>query len=189
MKKEVASALFVLTGFNVSHMEQLVNGYWGTTTEDFAKLSAENPWWLMFTEYGPIRIGPRKRVISIEWEQTKLRQRVSTDDSVTSDLTVIHAWTLAKCVEYLTDLRYNLKSLQEVAASSPNVIPVNVFSRILLQIDSPYHKESGHARYAYKLDGKMYVTNQHVNLAEVVIAGSNTHVVWFPRVADKAVSA
>ena len=61
-----------------------------------------HPWWLLKTEYGFIKIGWRKRVIHIEWTDTKIRAIV-TKDELTKDECYVHAYTVAKAVEYLTE--------------------------------------------------------------------------------------
>lgn len=101
MDKEHMLALFVLAGIAVKHAEELPNNYWPKVPE-YQKLRDESPWWLAMTEFGPIKIGWRKRVISIEWPSTEVRAFVTEDDTTKSE-DYVHAWTYAKAVEYLTN--------------------------------------------------------------------------------------
>jgi hypothetical protein len=101
MNEAEMRALFVLAGIAVENHWQLANGYW---PEAYADLRAQSPWWLVQTRFGNIRLGWRKRVISIEWDATKIRGVVTKDD-VTKDETMVHAWSYHKAVEYLGNFR------------------------------------------------------------------------------------
>ena len=94
-------ALFITVGFEVMKIWKLQNKYWGDSHLD---VSFANPWWLVKTDFGLIEIGPRKRVISIDWSDTTCRD-IITEDEVTKDETMVHAWTEAKMIEYLLALR------------------------------------------------------------------------------------
>jgi hypothetical protein len=103
MKEDYAKALFLLAGIDVLAMYRLENEYWPDTPA-YAKERRENPWWLVKTSFGLIKIGWRKRVISIDWSDTALRLNLTQDD-VTKSETYVHAWTYVKALEYLTSLR------------------------------------------------------------------------------------
>ena len=60
-------------------------------------------WFLVTTKIGVIKIGWRKRVIEIDWSETDIR-RIISDDDVTKDQTMIHAWGYEKAAEYLEAL-------------------------------------------------------------------------------------
>ena len=62
-----------------------------------------DPWWLVRTSRGLIKIGWRKRVINIDWSDTNLRVIVTPDD-VTKSVVMVHAWSEEKAVEYLKAL-------------------------------------------------------------------------------------
>lgn len=100
MDKEHMLALFVLAGINVLAFDELPNAYWPRVPE-YQKLRDESPWWLVETEFGTVKIGWRKRVISFDWERTPIRA-VITEDEVTKGDDHVHAWSYAKAVEYLT---------------------------------------------------------------------------------------
>jgi len=100
MNEEQVKALFLLAGFNVTRLHRLENKYW---PDAYVELRQKSPWWLAITEFGPIQIGWRKRVISINWEDTPARLEV-TEDEVTKDKTGVHAWSYSKALEYLTTL-------------------------------------------------------------------------------------
>lgn len=100
MTKEQMQALFLLAGINVLTYWELPNNYW---PDSYVELRKNSPWWLVKTAKGMVRIGWRKRVISIHWEDTTIRQ-VITEDEVTKDETMVHAWSYLKALEYLTKL-------------------------------------------------------------------------------------
>jgi hypothetical protein len=101
MTEEQARAIFLLAGVPAGKLHRLENGYW---PEAYVERRRDSPWWLATTEYGPVVIGWRKRVISIDWSDTKVRAIV-TDHDVTKDETGVHAWGYASAVEYLTEWR------------------------------------------------------------------------------------
>lgn len=109
MKKEEVAGLFVLAGINVKKMWEIRNKYW-PNHPDYAKIITENPWWLVQTDAGMIEIGWRKRVISINWEDTAIRKEITKDD-VTKELDMVHAWNNEKALEYLTALGKEIKNL------------------------------------------------------------------------------
>lgn len=100
MNEEQAKALFLLAGFNVTRLHRLENKYW---PDAYVEQRQKSPWWLAITEFGPIEIGWRKRVISISWEDTPARVEVTQDDVTKTD-TLVHAWSYVKALEYLTTL-------------------------------------------------------------------------------------
>jgi len=113
---EVRSA-FTLAGIEVLNLWQLQNGYGGElrtmdasgnpTTEEamnFVRYNHFNPWWLVKTKLGLIRLGWRKRVIHLDWEDTGFKANV-TDEAVTKSDSMVHAWSLVDLVRYLTRLR------------------------------------------------------------------------------------
>lgn len=100
MNEEQAKALFLLAGFKVTRCHRLQNKYW---PESYVEERRNSPWWLVITEFGPIEIGWRKRVISIDWQDTAARIEVTNDD-VTKDKTMVHACSYVKALQYLTTL-------------------------------------------------------------------------------------
>lgn len=126
MKHEKVLALFLLAGFDVKGTYEIANGYW---PEAYTELRRENPWWLIKTKHGLIKIGWRKRVISIDWSDTHYRAELTgegvwpdtiTSDEVTRSETIVHAWSYYKALEYLTilDVRLNEKPLREAQVES-----------------------------------------------------------------------
>lgn len=101
MTEDQAKALFLLAGFNATRFHRLENKYW---PDAYVELRRNSPWWLVITEFGPIEIGWRKRVISINWEDTKARVLLTDDPNITKDETLVHAWSYVKALEYLTTL-------------------------------------------------------------------------------------
>lgn len=111
MKEEQVHAIFLLAGFPVTKTYKIENGYW-PDVPDYAGLRRESPWWLVGTGAGLILIGWRKKVISIDWSDTAIRETITTDE-VTKDLHMVHAWSFAKAVEYLNALRRLIPKPQE----------------------------------------------------------------------------
>jgi hypothetical protein len=99
--REEVTSILTLAGLKPERMWELANGYWPLAP---AYDDVRSPWWLAQTSIGLIRIGSRKRVISIEWDACKVRGIVTTDD-VTKGETMVHAWSASKAIEYLQRLR------------------------------------------------------------------------------------
>lgn len=106
MTHNEALSLFTLAGFKVEGNYELMNEYWPRVPAYF-NLIVSNPWWLVKTEYGMIKIGCRKKVISIDWNDTK-HHVIVTEDDVTKDGYYVHAWSMSKALEYLTALKKSL---------------------------------------------------------------------------------
>lgn len=105
MKREHAIALFEMAGMEVKSVHELPNNYW---PEAYVELRRDNPWWLFDTQIGLVKIGWRKRVIQITWTDTTYRGRVTADETTIDD-DMVHAWSYAKALEYLTNLKRNAK--------------------------------------------------------------------------------
>lgn len=103
MTEAEAKSLFILAGLKVNRVWKLQNQYW-PEVDDYLKIRAMNPWWLVMTEYGLVELGWRKRVVSIDWSATDVRAVVTTDDVTKCD-TLVHAWNLPDAVKYLTNWR------------------------------------------------------------------------------------
>lgn len=119
MSEEVMKALFLLAGFDVESFYKLANDYW-PDHPDYADIRRDSPWWLVKTKYGLIKIGNRKRVTVIDWSDTQYQDEMGilTNDSVTKTTDMVHAWTVAKTLEYLTALRCLLETPHRVAQHS-----------------------------------------------------------------------
>ena len=125
MNEESMKALFLLAGLDVESFYKLENEYW-PYNEAYADIRRKSPWWLVKTKFGLIKIGWRKRVISIDWSDTPYRSGVSkladgrdidvlTNDDVTKDESMVHAYGNAKAVEYLSSLRLRLDQVAYAA--------------------------------------------------------------------------
>jgi len=101
--EEKVKGLFALAGLQVLNMWRLENMYWPDHA-NYADIRSASPWWLIKTEFGLIRIGWRKRVLSIDWTDTDRSFDVKED--VTKSLESCHAWSYAKAVDYLTRFRF-----------------------------------------------------------------------------------
>lgn len=65
------------------------------------------PWFIVTTQWGALRIGYRKRVISIKWDDTQINHNGGVtfkDEGVTVGRTMVHAWGKDKAIEYLSIL-------------------------------------------------------------------------------------
>jgi hypothetical protein len=94
---------FYSAGFDIIYMMEIPNEYHG---ED----SIENmydPWYLVTTRIGHIKVGWRKRVIVLDWERTILNntEDLFPDENVTQVPKAIHAWGYVKLDEYLKKLK------------------------------------------------------------------------------------
>ena len=66
-----------------------------------------SPWLEVITSKGPITIGWRKRVISIDWSKSDIKktaEEMFPDETSTKYDNLIHAWGYDKAIEYLTKL-------------------------------------------------------------------------------------
>lgn len=98
---ECLKAILLLAGIEAKRIHQLPNGYCGDLC------CPHRPWMLAETKYGPIKIGWRKRVLSIEWTNDVVNVHGKTvlakgDEGVTNWDTGVHAWGYAKAIEQLT---------------------------------------------------------------------------------------
>lgn len=118
MTEEMVRALFLVAGIDVLNLWKIENKYW---PEAYVEERRASPWWLVQTKWGMIEIGWRKRVISIDWKDTPLREINLTLEDVTKTETMIHAWTYIKAVEYLNSLRNHLKGIEQKAITSVDV--------------------------------------------------------------------
>jgi len=111
MERKYLDALLLLAGIDPIGVYEVANGYWG-------KRDDAPPWWLVLTKAGPVVIGWRKRVISINWKDTPVRAKMTADD-VTSELDYCHAWSYSKAVEYLRTLQSALEVATAANAATP----------------------------------------------------------------------
>jgi len=87
--------IFERAGVPCSSLRMIPNEYDGCRSD---------PWFIVETTQGPIRIGWRKRVISISWEGSALQhdgRKIFEKEDVTTDKALVHAWGTEKAVEYL----------------------------------------------------------------------------------------
>ncbi len=94
--------MFAEAGLGEMNVDSILNEYWGADGP---------PWVLMRTPKGDLRVGHRKRVYHLDWENLKVGPEVELDAKVlfpnedtTKEGRYIHAWTEAKLVEYLLKL-------------------------------------------------------------------------------------
>ncbi len=97
--------ILLIAGFESKKCIELANQYWPAT---YLLKRAQDPWWMIETQYGYITIGWRKRVISIEWD---FADCIVTEDDVTKATNYVHAYKEEKAIEYLKNLRKHLDNL------------------------------------------------------------------------------
>lgn len=102
-----AKDIFDKAGIPVSHMFEMINQYWPRVPAYYTDLVG-SPWFAVVTDFGIITIGWRKRVIAISWNGCEYRGRV-TDDGVTQRDDLVHAYSEADAVKYLTSLHHFMK--------------------------------------------------------------------------------
>jgi len=100
--------LFSKAEITITAQWRLENRYW---PECELLLKHKNPWWLMQTPYGLIRVGRRKRVWFIEWQHTHLRKIITNDEVTKSDI-MVHAWDEEAFLRYLKTLKQELTALE-----------------------------------------------------------------------------
>jgi len=93
-------AILACFGGNALYVDDIPNGYCSRGCCAFY------PWFMVTTPVGRIKIGWRKRVINIDWSDTKIRVRGEeiTEDDVTKGKDYIHAYGYEKAAEYLAKL-------------------------------------------------------------------------------------
>lgn len=100
MKYNEVIALTVLSKIAHGGVHKTPNLYW-PDHPNYDDMREKYPWWVIHVEGGGlITIGWRKRVICIDWSMTN-RRGIVTEDDVTKDDTMVHAWTVDKALEYL----------------------------------------------------------------------------------------
>lgn len=70
------------------------------------------PWFVVATPVGKIKIGWRKRVIQIEWSETKNTKtayELFEAEDVTKDTRMIHAWSYEKAKQYIAAILESAK--------------------------------------------------------------------------------
>lgn len=120
MTEAEAKSLFTLAGLKVNRVWKLQNQYW-PDVDDYLKIRAKHPWWLVMTDHGLVELGWRKRVISIDWSATNVRAVVTTDD-VTKCETLVHAWGFPDAVKYLTNWRLAAEQSSAKLAHPPQSV-------------------------------------------------------------------
>ena len=102
MELEEAKSMFTLAGIPFTTVWKLQNDYWPDHPNYYESI-VSSPWWLFKTPKGLIKIGWRKRVISIDWEDTGIKcgdNEITTED-VTKWNFGIHAWSVLDATKYL----------------------------------------------------------------------------------------
>lgn len=112
-RAEVES-IFTLAKIEIWDMKQTANGYHENgRADEYGERQFWHYWWMVKTKYGWIEIGWRKRVISINWSDTKVRTTVPSPshEGRTRDDTGSHAYSVQ---EAITDLTYWNKKAEEI---------------------------------------------------------------------------
>jgi hypothetical protein len=97
--------ILAAAGLDKAVLVEIPNGYYSNSD------GPVRPWFLARMHFGNIKIGWRKRVISIDWSDTKRELlHLFKSEDVTKEQHLIHAWSKAKAIEYLTKIREALIS-------------------------------------------------------------------------------
>jgi hypothetical protein len=91
--------LIDLFGDSKIFVEKIPNGYWAD--------DCHNPWLIVTTDKGRIKLGWRKRVINIDWSESTIATKSNDlfpEEDVTKDDKFIHAWGYEKAQEYINVL-------------------------------------------------------------------------------------
>ena len=83
-------AAFTLAGITILSHWAILNEYWSTRAD----------WLLVKTSFGLIKVGWGKRVINLDWSDTRFVVKIP--DDVTKEDYMAHAWTYGKLIEYLS---------------------------------------------------------------------------------------
>lgn len=173
MQRTHLDALLRLSGIKPLAVYEIANQYWGQDSE----VGRANPWWLVLTAAGPIVIGWRKRVISINWKDTYVRAKATIDEGVTSELDYCHAWSYAKAVEYLTTLQsaFNVALMLRQSAAVDALAPAAAeVQRKLLELHDRAPDLYGYAKTAAELIGDLsQKLNEFVGEPETTQSGAS----------------
>jgi len=100
--------MFALAGFETMVFYPIPNEYYGDD-----QLFGTSKWFMVDTDYGKIKIGPRKNVINVDWSATGRDLEVffyKHESTVSAHYA--HAWNNYECLGILT-LLYKLLSKDE----------------------------------------------------------------------------
>lgn len=103
-RKKDFESLFQLAEIPNTGIFEIPNQYWPDVLEYWGIRKA-SPWFLFRTKAGMIQIGWRKRVLSIGWEDTKLRVDIDPHGQVTSSNDFFHASDLKHALDRLLLLK------------------------------------------------------------------------------------
>jgi hypothetical protein len=95
------------------YVKTIPNGYCGPDC------CPHRPWFIVTTPAGPITIGWRKRVISIDWSESDIiatADELFPLDDVTKSKHLIHAWEYEKAREYVAKLLASADSASDAPA-------------------------------------------------------------------------
>jgi hypothetical protein len=87
-----------LFGTNNLYVEEIPNGYCNSPC------CCNKPWFIVTTSIGRIKIGWRKRVLAIDWSDSKQKKYANDlfpNENVTKGEHDIHAWGYEKAKEYI----------------------------------------------------------------------------------------
>lgn len=102
MERNKLDALLLLACVEPIAVHEVANKYW-PDNEHYAEIRRNTPWWLVLTKAGPVVIGWRKRVISIDWKDTPVRAIVTASD-VTKGEDHVHAYSYGDAVKNLAHI-------------------------------------------------------------------------------------
>ena len=103
-KEKIEMREEILSLFNQTvYVEEIPNGYCSSSC------CVNKPWFIITTKVGRIKIGWRKRVISIDYSDTIVKEGAEAlfpNEDTTRYEKVIHAWSLEDAKKYLNKIIY-----------------------------------------------------------------------------------
>ncbi len=141
--------------------ETIPNEYGDSTSDPYY---LHSPWLLVTTRIGRIKIGWRKRVISIDWSDStliKTANELFPNEDVTKDDQLIHAWGYGKAKEYLAKIIGQEKTTECKTVPIPTCVLQQAISenlqagkksmkQVLLVPGKVYHTDGGYTgEFAY----------------------------------------
>jgi hypothetical protein len=106
-EKALFERLLQTAGFTNFLLHPIPNEYWANLPDTYWA----SYWFKVETPFGTFKLGRRKRVWNLDWSDTSLREIIS-DDAVTKEVTLIHAWKEEDLQKYLSTLCEKLKTVE-----------------------------------------------------------------------------
>lgn len=81
-------------GFEIKGCYEIQNEYW-PLHESYKTLRKEHPWYIILTQYGMLKMGPRKKVVELSWDTIDCKvEDCITEENVTGGYQFFHSWNV-----------------------------------------------------------------------------------------------